>query len=229
MQNPTTTPTSSDQHRVSRPSSRVGALIWLAAVSAGALAISAALAADPEWLKPGAERSPFSWAGATAALLTAAGAVSLARTGSAGRRLLLAALLTVIAADQAFGLHEQFAADLDARRIALSWDTVVLAGEALLLVAVGLLLALEARRRRHVSVAAGVALLGVALAMRFGASVLAALHELPAGETRRGGQAAAHGLALSGWVLVAAGLLACARAAGAAGDYEGSSTQSRVR
>jgi hypothetical protein len=223
------TPTRSDRRRVSRATSRVGGLVWLAAGAAGALAVSAALAGDPDWLKPGAERSPFSWAGAAATLLAAAGAVLLARTGSAGRRLLLAALLTVIAADQALGLHEQFAADLDARRVALSWDTVAFGGEALLLVAAGLLLVLEARRRSHVSVAAGVALLGVALVMRFGGGVLAALHHLPAGETRRSGEAAAHGLALSGWVLVAAGLLARARGTGAAGRYAGSSTQSRVR
>ena len=62
------------------------------------------------------------------------------------------------------------------------------------------------------------ALLGTALAMRFGGGILAVLHHLPAGETRRSGEAGAHGFALAGWVLVAAGLF-----------YARSSTQSRVR
>ena len=123
----------------------------------------------------------------------------------------------LIAVDQAAGLHERFASDLDARRVALSWAGVAFATGALVFVAAGVLLALEARSPTPLAVAAGVALLGTALAMRFG-GVLAVLHHLPAGETRRSGEAAAHGLALCGWVLVAAGLF-----------YARSSTQSRVR
>jgi hypothetical protein len=203
---------------VSRPASTGVVLAWLAALTVGALALAAGVLADGGWLNPDAERSPFSWAGALATLLAAAGAASLARTGNAWRRLLLAGLLSVIAVDQAVGLHERFAADLDTRRVAVSWDGVAFAAGALVLVAAGVLLALEARRRTPLAVAAGVALLATALAMRFGGGVLAVLHHLPAGGTRRSGEAAAQGLALSGWVLVAAGLF-----------YGRSSTQSRVR
>jgi hypothetical protein len=203
---------------VSRPASTGVVLAWLAALTVGGLALAAGVLADGGWLNPDAERSPFSWAGALATLLAAAGAASLARTGNAWRRLLLAGLLAMIAVDQAVGLHERFAADLDTRRVAVSWDGVAFAAGALVLVAAGVLLALEARRRTPLAVAAGVALLATALAMRFGGGVLAVLHHLPAGETRRSGEAAAQGLALSGWVLVAAGLF-----------YARSSTQSRVR
>jgi len=203
---------------VSQRTSTGVVLAWLAALSVGGLALAAGVLADGGWLNPDAERSPFSWAGALATLLAAAGAASLARTGNAGRRLLLAGLLALIALDQAVGLHERFAADLDARRVAVSWDGVAFAAGALVLVAAGVLLALEARARTPLAVVAGVALLATALAMRFGGGVLAVLHHLPAGATRRGGEAAAQGLALSGWVLVAAGLF-----------YARSSTQSRVR
>jgi hypothetical protein len=187
-------------------------------LAVGGLALATEVFSDAAWLKPGAERSPFSWAGALATLLAAAGAVSLSRTGNTRRRLLLAGLLALIAVDQAFGLHERFAEDLDARRVAISWAGVALAAGVLVFVAAGVLLALEARSRTPLAIAAGVALLGTALAMRFGGGVLAGLHHLPAGETRRSGEAAAHGLALAGWVLVAAGLF-----------YARSSTQSRVR
>jgi hypothetical protein len=202
---------------VSRPASTGVVAAWLAALTVGGLALAAGVLVDGGWLNPDAERSPFSWAGALATLLAAAGAVSLARTGNARRRLLLAGLLALIAIDQAVGLHERFAADLDARRVAISWAGLAFAVGALVLVAAGFLLALEARSRTPLAVAAGVALLATALAMRFGGGVLAVLHHLPAGETRRGGEAAASGLALTGWVLVAAGL------------YARSSTQSRVR
>jgi len=203
---------------VSQRTSTGVVLAWLAALSVGGLALAAGVLADGGWLNPDAERSPFSWAGALATLLAAAGAASLARTGNAGRRLLLAGLLALIALDQAVGLHERFAADLDARRVAVSWDGVAFAAGALVLVAAGVLLALEARARTPLAVVAGVALLATALAMRFGGGVLAVLHHLPAGATRRGGEAAAQCLALSGWVMVAAGLF-----------YARSSTQSRVR
>ena len=203
---------------MSRPRSTGVALAWLASAAVGGLALAAGVLSDAAWLNPGAERSPFSWAGALATLVAAACAASLARTGNARRRLLLAVLLALIAVDQAAGLHERFAADLDARRVAVSWAGLAFAAGALVFVAAGVLLALEARSRTPLAVAAGVALLGTALAMRFGGGVLAVLHHLPAGETRRSGEAAAHGLTLSGWVLIAAGLF-----------YPRSSIQSRVR
>jgi hypothetical protein len=53
---------------------------------------------------------------------------------------------------------------------------------------------------------AGVVLLAVALAGRLGGGALAALYHLPDGDPRRVGEAAMEGMALSGWVLVAAGL-----------------------
>jgi len=206
------------RQRVSRPHNTGVALVWLIAASVGAAALVAGVVSEGGWLNADSEGSPFSWAAALATLLTAAGATSLARTGNAWPRLLLAGLLAVIAVDQAVGLHERFAADLDTRRVAVSWDGFAFAAGALVLVAAGVLLALEARRRTPLAVAAGVALLATALAMRFGGGILAVLHHLPAGETRRSGEAAAQGLALSGWVLVAAGLF-----------YSRSSTQSRVR
>lgn len=194
------------------------AFVWLMAAIVGAAALAAGVLADSGWLTPGAEGSPFSWAGALATFLAAAGAASLARTGNTARRLLLAVLLALIAVDQAAGLHERFADDLDARRVVISWAGAAFVVAVLVFVAAGVLLALEARSPTSLAVVAGVTLLGTALAMRFGGGVLAVLHHLPAGETRRGGEAAAHGLALSGWVLVAAGLF-----------YACSSTQSRVR
>ena len=197
---------------VSRSVSTAAALTWVPAAAVGSLALAAGVLSDAGRLNPGAERSPFSWVAAAAALLAAACAARLARGGNAPRRLLLAALLALVAVDEAVGLHERFAADLDARRVAISWPAAALGTEVALLVAAGFLLALEARRPSAFAVAAGVALLGAALAMRFGGGALAALHHLPRGETRRAGEAAAHGLALSGWVLVAGGLLAQAQA-----------------
>jgi len=100
------------------------------------------------------------------------------------------------------------------------------------LLAAGVLLALEVRRSRTIGVTAGVALLAVALSMRLGGGVLAALHHLPQGALRHDGMAVSHGLAVSGWVLVAAGLIT--RATRAADRSPGrqpveSTTQSRVR
>jgi hypothetical protein len=206
------------RQRVSRPHNTGVALVWLIAASVGAATVVAGVVSEGGWLNADSEGSPFSWAAALATLITAAGAASLARTGNTRRRLLLAALLALIAVDQAVGLHERYAADLDARRAAAGWAGAAFAAGALVFVAAGVLLALEAGNRTPLAVAAGVALLGTALALRFGGGVLAVLHYLPAGETRRSGEAAAHGLALSGWVLVAAGLF-----------YARSSTQSRVR
>jgi hypothetical protein len=197
---------------VPRPPSTELALTWAPAAAAGSLALAASLASDTSWLKPQAERSPFSWLAAAAVVAAAAGVLRLARDRCAARRLLLAALLAALAADEAFGLHERFAADLDARRVALTWPAAGLAADALLLLVAGVLLVAEARGLRSATVAAGVALLAGALAMRFGGGVLAGLHRLPAGDARRTGEAVAQGIALAGWMLVAGGLLARAPA-----------------
>ena len=121
--------------------------------------------------------------------------------------MLLATLLVVIGLDEAFGLHERFAADLNVHSLALGWSGVALAVDAALLGVAGLLLALEARVSREALLVGGVALLVVALTARFAGGALAALHQLPTGEPRRTGEATVEGMALSGWVLVAAGLL----------------------
>lgn len=178
----------------------------------GALALVAESVSSTTWLKPGAERSPFSWAAALAILLAAVCAALLARHGRSGLRLLLALALLFVALDEALGFHERFADDLDARKFSLAWPTVAAAGEAVLLVVAGLLLALEARSKRETPlVVAGVLLLAAALAARFGGAVLIGLHHFPAGGIRRTGEATAHGAALSGWILVAAGLLTSLR------------------
>ncbi len=172
-----------------------------------ALALTAEAVSQSPWLKPSAERSPFSWAAALTILFGAGCAVVLARRNHGWQRVLLAILLVSIGLDEALGLHERFAADLDARRVSLGWSSVALAVEASLLGAAALLLALEARIGRESLLVAGVVLLAVALAGRLGGGALAALHQLPGGDPRRVGEAAMEGMALSGWVLVAAGLL----------------------
>jgi hypothetical protein len=149
-------------------------------------------------------------------LFGAACAALLARRKRGWQSVLLAILLVSIGLDEALGLHERFAADLDARRIALGWTSGALAAEASLLCAGALLLALEARRGRESLLIAGVVLLAVAVTGRFGGGALAALHHLPGGDLRRLGEAATEGMALSGWVLVAAGLLG--RVRGSAAD-----------
>ena len=53
---------------------------------------------------------------------------------------------------------------------------------------------------------AGLALLVVALGARFGGAALAAIDQLPVGDTRDAGEAAMHAFDLMGWSLVAAGL-----------------------
>ncbi len=185
---------------------RSPALAWLAAATFVALALTAEAVSQSPWLKPSAERSPFSWAAALTILFGAGCAVVLARRNHGWQRVLLAALLVSIGLDEALGLHERFAADLDARRVSLGWSSVALAVEASLLGAAALLLALEARIGREPLLVAGVVLLAVALAGRLGGGALAALHHLPGGDPRRVGEAAMEGMALSGWVLVAAGL-----------------------
>jgi hypothetical protein len=163
-------------------------------------------------LKPSAERSPFSWAAAVTILFGAGCAAVLARRNRRWQRVLLATVLVWIGLDEAFGLHERFAADLDARRVGLGWSGVALAVVALLYGAAALLLALEARLGRESMLVAGVGLLAVSLTGRLGGGALAALHHLPGGDPRDVGEATTGGMALSGWVLVAAALLARVRA-----------------
>lgn len=183
------------------------ALAWLAAASFGALALTAEAVFRSPWLKPSAERSPLSWAAALAILFGAGCAAALARRKRGWQRALLATLLVAIGLDEALGLHERFAADLDARRLALGWSSVALAVEVTLLGAGAVLLALEARRGREPLLVGGVVLLALALTGRLGGGALAALDHLPRGGPRRAGEAAAEGMALAGWVLVATGLL----------------------
>ena len=188
---------------------------WVAGAALGALALVAGSVSDVRCLEPGAERSPFSWVAALAILLAAVCAALLARDGRSGPRLLLAAALVFVALDEAFGLHERFADDLDARRLSLGWPTAAAVAEAVALIAAGLLLALEARRKRETPlVVAGVLLLAVAFAARLGGAVLIEVLQFPTGGARRAGEAAAHAAALSGWILVAAGLLARVREPG---------------
>jgi hypothetical protein len=190
-----------------RGAARGRALAWLAAATFGVLALTAEAAFRSPWLKPSAERSPFSWVAAATIFVGAGCAVALARRDRGWQRVLLAMLLVVIGLDEAFGLHERFAADLNVRRVALGWSSVALAADASLLGAAALLLVLEARAGRESLLVAGVVLLAVALTGRFGGGVLEALHHLPKGDPRRAGETAVEGMALSGWVLVAAGLL----------------------
>ena len=128
-----------------REAARGPALAWLAAATFGVLGLTAEAAFRSPWLKPSAEQSPFSWAAAAIIFFSAGCLVILARRDRGWQRVLLAALLVVIGLDEAFGLHERFAADLDARTVALAWSSVALAADASLLCAAALLLALEAR------------------------------------------------------------------------------------
>jgi hypothetical protein len=190
-----------------RGAARGPALAWFAAATLGLVALTAEVISHSAWLKPSAERSPFSWAAAVAIFVGAGCVVVLARRGRGRQRVVLAILLVVIGLDEAFGLHERFAADLDVHSFAPGWSGVALAVEAALLAVAALLLALEARVSREALLVGGVALLAIALTARFAGGALAALHQLPTGEPRRAGEATIEGMALSGWVLVAAGLL----------------------
>ena len=139
------------------------ALAWFAAATLGVVALTAQVISHSAWLKPSAEQSPFSWAAAVTIFVGAGCVVVLARRGRGRQRVLLATLLVVIGLDEAFGLHERFAADLNVHSLALGWSGVALAVDAALLGAAGLLLALEARVRREALLVGGVALLAVAL------------------------------------------------------------------
>lgn len=183
--------------------------VWLGAALLGALALAAGIVARTWWLNPGFPHSPFRWASMLATLVAAVCAALLARRDRSTPRLLLALGLAYIATDTALGLHERFAADLDPRALATLEDgAVALLGTTLLLGVVTVLLLLELRpgRRGTAMIAAGTALLVLAVAARFGGGALAALHRLPAGEPRTAGLAAMHACGLSGWLLVAAGL-----------------------
>jgi hypothetical protein len=151
------------------------------------------------------------------ATLVAAGcALILARRERRKPRLLLAAGLVYIAVDNALGLHQRLAADLDPRALAsFEEGAVPLVANTLLLGVVAVLLLLELRWARPAAamIAAGTALLATALAARFCGGALAALNGLPAGEPRAAGEAAMHACGLAGWMLVAAGLLVRAREA----------------
>jgi hypothetical protein len=194
------------------------AWVWLGAAVVGSLALAAGLAGRTRWLNPAFERSPFTWASVLATLVAAVCAAVLARRDRGKSRLFLAVGLAYIAVDDALGLHERFAADLDPRALAsFEGGALPLVANTLLLGAVAVLLLLELRSARPASalIAAGTALLAVAVAARFGGGALAAIDGLPAGEPRAAGEAAMHACGLSGWMLVAAGLLVRARDASA--------------
>jgi hypothetical protein len=190
------------------------AWVWPAVLVVGLLDLVAGLEARSWWLDPAAESSPFSWACALAVLAAAACVTALAMRGRRSARIALAMGLVVIAVDEAFGLHEWLAADLDLRALeTLSWRTCALVGYTILLGAVAILLTVEIRssRRRPTLLIAGLALLVVALGARFGGAALAAIDQLPVGDTRDAGGAAMHALDLMGWSLVAAGLFMLVR------------------
>jgi hypothetical protein len=186
---------------------------WACAVVAALLALVAGLLGYGGRLDPAAEGSPFSWAGAAAGALAAAAAVGAALRWqrARARRALLALGLLCVAVDDALGLHERFADDLDPRGttgVGLGWGAVGMAGYGILLAAVVALLAAELRggRRARPMLTAGVALLALALLARVAGGGLAAAGGLPHGPVRHAGESADHAAKLAGWVLVAAAL-----------------------
>jgi hypothetical protein len=190
------------------------AWVWPAVLAVGLIDLVAGLEARSWWLDPAAESSPFSWACALAALAAAGCVIVLATRGRRNARIALALGLAFIAVDEAFGLHERLADDLDLRALeSLTWRTTALVGYTILLGAVAILLVLEIRssRRRPTLLIAGLVLLVLALGARFGGAALDALDALPVGNTRDAGEAAMHAFDLMGWSLVAAGLLVLVR------------------
>lgn len=187
---------------------------WACAVVAALLALGAGLLGYGGRLDPAAEGSPFSWAGAAAGLLAAVAAAGAAIRWSRtrARRAVLALGLLGVAADDALGLHERFADDLDPRHAiagsGLGWGAVGMACYGIVLAVVVTLLALELRgeRRARPMLTAGVALLVLAAGARVGGGLLAALGGLPHGPVRHAGESADHAAKLAGWVLVAAAL-----------------------
>ena len=184
---------------------------WACAVAAGLLALAAGVLGYGGRLDPAAEGSPFSWAGAAAGVLAAVAAAAAARRrGNPVRRTVLAVGLLCVAVDEALGLHERFADDLDARH-AMNGSALDLAGIGafgIVLATVGALLALELRhdRRARPMLAAGLGLLVAALLARVAGGALAAFGRLPHGPLRTAGESADHAAKLGGWVLVAVGL-----------------------
>jgi hypothetical protein len=187
---------------------------WACAVLAALLALAAGLLGYGGRLDPAAEGSPFSWAGAAAVVLAAvaAGGAALRWPQARARRGVLALGLLCVAADDALGLHERFADDLDPRSAmgggGLGWGAVGLVGYAILLAAVVVLLAAELRgeRRARPMLTAGVTLLVLALLARVAGGALAAAGGLPHGHVRNAGESADHAAKLAGWVLVVAAL-----------------------
>jgi hypothetical protein len=187
---------------------------WACAVVAALLALGAGLLGYGGRLDPAAEGSPFSWAGAAAGLAAAVAAAGAALRWprARARRTLLALGLLGVAADDALGLHERFADDLDPRSAlggsGLGWGAVGMVGYGVLLAAVVLLLAAELRgeRRARPMLTAGVTLLVFALLARVAGGAVAAAGGLPHGPMRHAGESADHAAKLAGWFLVAAAL-----------------------
>jgi hypothetical protein len=187
---------------------------WACAAVAALLALAAGLLGHGGRLDPAAEGSPFSWAASAAGLLAAVAAAGAALRwrGARARRGLLALALLCVAADDALGLHERFANDLDPRRAmghgVVGWSAVGMAGYGILLAAVVALLAIELRgeRRARPMLTAGVTLLVLALLARVGGGALAAAGGLPHGDVRHVGESADSAAKLAGWVLVAVAL-----------------------
>jgi hypothetical protein len=187
---------------------------WAWAGVAALLALVAGLLGYGGRLDPAAEGSPFSWAAAAAGVLAAVAAsgAALRRPQARARRALLALALLCVAADDALGLHERFADDLDPRPAmggnVLGWAAFGMAAYGLVLAAVVVMLALELRgeRRARAMLTAGVALLVLALSARVAGGALAAMGGLPHGNVRQAGESVDSAAKLAGWVLVAAAL-----------------------
>jgi hypothetical protein len=188
--------------------------VWACAAVAASLALLAGLVGFGGRLDPAAEGSPFSWAGAAAAVLAAFAAAAAGRRWSSGRirRAVLALGLLVVAVDDAFGLHERFADDLDPRSAmggsGLGWGGLGMAAYGVVLVVVVTLLGLElmGERRARPMLSAGLTLLMAALLARVIGGALAAAGGLPHGPVRHAGESADHAAKLAGWMLVAAAL-----------------------
>jgi hypothetical protein len=187
---------------------------WTCAVVAALLALAAGLLGYGGRLNPAAEGSPFSWAAAAAGVLAAVATAGAAlRWPSArARRALLAFALLSVAADDALGLHERFADDLDPRPAmggnVLGWAAFGIAAYGIVLAAVVVMLALELRgeRRARPMLTAGLTLLVLALLARVAGGALAAMGGLPHGHVRHAGESADSAAKLAGWMLVAAAL-----------------------
>ena len=185
---------------------------WACAVVAALLALAAGLLGYSGRLDPAAAR-PGHRPGA-AGLLAAVAAAGAAIRWSRGRarRAVLALGLLCVAADDALGLHERFADDLDPRSAirgsGLGWGVAGMACYGIVLAVVVTLLALElsGERRARPMLTAGVALLVLAVGARLAGGALAALGGLPHGPVRHAGESADHAAKLAGWVLVAAAL-----------------------